>query len=235
VSASWARPSGSGTRVKQLPSLVADPDALSLAGDVLVAVEDDLRGERRMPRHLDRDVPPVGVHQVEGVLVDERLLLRQVADHPGARAVDLPHGGRSASDQDQEHPRTDRVLSEVVLGDTVLALTPPAVDHRDGVRRGGRPHPPREPAGHPDQVRVVQLRVITVQPPPPDPEPARTVTQRVVGVQDDPVHTVVGAGQQIAIPCTEPIGGHETRVTSPPRFANCPEGPLMLGEAPRSN
>ena len=212
---------------------VADPDALGLARDVLMAVEDDLRGERRMPGHLDRDVTPVGIHEVEGVVVDERLLLRQVPDHPGRRAVDLPDRGRGPRDQDQEHPRAYRVVGEVLLRDQVLTLTPPAVDHRDVVGCGGRPHPPGEPARHPHQVRVVQLRVVAVQAPPPDPEPARTVAQRVVGVQDDPVHTVVGTGQQIVVPCTEPIDGHQTRVSSPLRFASCPEGAIDVGRSPK--
>src|SRR6478609_2610226 len=35
-----------------------------------------------------------------------------------------------------------------------------------------------------------------VNPSPPDPEPARVVPQRVVGVEDDPIHTVIRAGQQ---------------------------------------
>src|SRR4051812_28205733 len=48
------------------------------AGDVLVPVQDDLCSERRMPRHLDRDVPPLGIHDVEGIVIDVRQLLGQV-------------------------------------------------------------------------------------------------------------------------------------------------------------
>jgi hypothetical protein len=36
-----------------------------LPGHVLVAVEDDLRAERRMPRHLDRHMTPLRVDDVE--------------------------------------------------------------------------------------------------------------------------------------------------------------------------
>ena len=38
-----------------------------LAGDVLVPIQNDLCAERRMARHLDGDVPPLGVHDVERV------------------------------------------------------------------------------------------------------------------------------------------------------------------------
>lgn len=49
-----------------------DPRLSGLGGDVLVAVEDDLRGERRMPGHLDRHMAPLWVHDVEGVVVGRR-------------------------------------------------------------------------------------------------------------------------------------------------------------------
>ena len=60
----------------------ADAAGLGLAGDVLVAVEEDLRTERRVAAYLDRQVSPGRVHDVEGVVVDELPGLLQVADHP---------------------------------------------------------------------------------------------------------------------------------------------------------
>jgi len=51
--------------------------------DVLVPVEDDLGAERRVPGHLDGQVSPDRVHDVERVVVHERRLLLQIADHPG--------------------------------------------------------------------------------------------------------------------------------------------------------
>src|SRR6266702_2820233 len=44
-----------------------DPGGAGGDGDVLVAVEDHLGGERRMPGHLDRHVSPLRVHDVERV------------------------------------------------------------------------------------------------------------------------------------------------------------------------
>jgi hypothetical protein len=54
-----------------------------LAGHVLVAVEHDLRAERRVPGHLDRHVPPVRVDDVEGIVVDVLGTLFQAGDYPG--------------------------------------------------------------------------------------------------------------------------------------------------------
>jgi len=182
-----------------------------------VAVEDDLRPERRVPGHFDRHVSPLRVQDVEGVVVDEGPFLGQVAQHPARRAGDLPDRSDRAGHQDQEHPTLDLVGGEVLLGDLVLAFPALAVDHRDAVRGGRGPDPAGEPAGHPDQVRVVQLLVIAVQASPPGPEPARLVAQRVVGVEHDPVHAVVAAVEQIAVGRTEPVAepvGHRGRFPS---------------------
>jgi hypothetical protein len=59
ASAVRARPAGLATAVKQLPALVnAIPAAWAWRAHVLVSVEDDLRAERRLPRHLDGHMPP---------------------------------------------------------------------------------------------------------------------------------------------------------------------------------
>src|SRR5204863_8918372 len=76
---------GQALRIRDASKAVAllgetDPGRLRLAGDILVPVEDDLRGERRVPGHLDGPVPPGRVPDVEAVVVDERPLLRQVGD-----------------------------------------------------------------------------------------------------------------------------------------------------------
>jgi hypothetical protein len=52
--------------------------------------------------------------------------------------------------------------------------------------------------------------------PPPGPEPARVVPQREEGVQHDPVHAVIGAGQQIPVPLAEVIS-HAPNVPGSPR------------------
>ena len=83
----------------------------------------------------------------------------------------------------------------------MLVLPGRAVDDRDAVRARPRLEPAREPARHPHQVRIIQLLVTApVEPPLPAPQPARVMTQREIGPQHDPVHAVIGAGQQVPIP-----------------------------------
>jgi hypothetical protein len=118
---------GQPCRVRHLGKAVAllpvfDAGALGLATDELVAVEDDLGGKGRVPGHLDRDVSPLGIPNVERVMVHERLLLGQVADRTARGMGDVPHRCRCPGHQNQEHPRLHRMIGQEVLGDAMLAF-----------------------------------------------------------------------------------------------------------------
>ena len=216
-----------------------DPGRLGCDRHILMAVQDDLRGERRMAGHLDHQVPPPGVHDVEAVMIHEGALAGQAADHRAVRGpAHIPHHRRGPGDQDHEHARSHRMRAQVLLGDQVLAFPRRAVDHRDGVIGGPGPDPPREPPRQAHQVSVVQHRIplrVTApdQPPPPGAEPARAAAQRIVGVQHDPVHAVIRAGQQPRIPRREVIS-HELNVplSSLTVRRTAPKGPFLPGEAP---
>ena len=141
---------------------IGDPEgALTTAwGRSLVSIQQDLGAERRMPGHLDRQVPPLPVHDVEAVVIHVRTLPGQVADHRAIRGpAHIPHHRRGPGDQDHEHSRPHRMRAQVLLGDQVLAFPRRAVDHRDGVAGGPGPDPPREPPRQAHQVSVVQHRI----------------------------------------------------------------------------
>src|SRR5258708_39758400 len=127
-------------------------------------------------------------------------------------------------------------VCRVLLGDQVLAFPRRAVDDRDGVVSGPGPDTPREPPRQPHQVSVVQHRIrlrVTApdQPPPPGAEPARAAAQRIAGVQHDPVHAVIRAGQQPCIPRREVIS-HALNVSlsSLNVRRTAPKGPFLPGE-----
>ena len=205
--------------MKQLPTLVnAIPAARGLAGHVLVAVEDDLRAERRMPRHLDRHMPPLGVDDVKRIVVDVFASPLDVDDRAGFADRFTFHTGAGAlATSTRNTPMLDLVGGQVLLGDAVLALAGLAEDHRHPVGRAPRLDPPREPPGQPHQMGVVQLGVAVVVPaPPPHPEPARVMPEREERVEHDPIHAVIAAGQQIRIPQAELVAGHPAQPTKPP-------------------
>jgi hypothetical protein len=85
-------------------------------------------------------------------------------------------------------------------------------------------------------VRVIQLIVAAVQPPPPAPEPARIVPDREEGIQHHPVHAVITARQQIPVPFSEVISHaltvEATRISDQDISHTAPKGPLLPGEVP---
>ena len=202
-----------------------------------LAVQDDLRSERRMPGHLDRHMPPGRIHDVKRVVVDVLGLLLQIDDPPPRGPLHLPHLRRGLADQHQEDPRPRRRAGRQVLrGDQVLAVAGLAPDHRDVIGLAPRLHPAGEPASHPHQVRVVQLLVAAVMPPPPPhAEAARVMAQREERVQHDPVHAVIPAGQQIPVPGGEIISHAPNVPRSPPAVSRtAPKGPPILSERSES-
>jgi hypothetical protein len=202
----------------------------SLAGDVLVAVQDDLGTEWWVAGHLDGDVAPLRIQDVERVVIDVRLLLVQVLDQPASRALDVPDGRHGAADQDQEQAALDRVCGEVFLGDAMLALTTSAVDDRDPVRSRKTMHAPTEATSHPHQVRVVEVGFgAVVQTPPPFAKAAGRVTQRIERIEHDAIDAVIAALQQVAIPLAELVG-HPTRVDG-----SAPSGATGSGPRPRTS
>ncbi len=199
----------------------ADPGRVRGARDILMAVEDHLGAEWRVPGHLDHQVPPGWVHDVEGVVVDVLGLLLQVPDDPAGGPLHLPHRCPRPRDQDQEHPRPDAMAGQVLLCDPVLALPGLALDDRDAVRFRPGPDPPGEPARQPHQVRVVQVRVRAAVPAaPPGPESARAMAQRVVRVQHDPEQLPVSLSEVIGHPPTVEL----TRTSSQDISRTAPEG-----------
>ncbi len=66
--------------------------------DVLMPVQDNLGTKRWMTTHLDGDVTPLRIHNVEGVVVDIRLLLLE-KDAAGTGTVHVPQWHLGAPDQ----------------------------------------------------------------------------------------------------------------------------------------
>jgi len=150
-----------------------------------------------MARHLDREVSPLGIHDVEGIVIDVRQLFGQV-DATAARTLNIPDRSHRAADEDHEQPTADGMLGQIVLGEVMLTLPAAAVDDRNVVRLGEPTHAAAEPTCQTHEVRIVELLLgATHQRPPPQPKAASRVAHGVVAVQDDPINAVVGAIQQL--------------------------------------
>jgi len=75
-----------------------NPLFLCLAGDVFMAIQHDLCSERGMAGQLKSDMSPVGIHDVEGIVIDESSLGFQVLDDPLFGPPNFPDGCRRSSD-----------------------------------------------------------------------------------------------------------------------------------------
>jgi hypothetical protein len=120
-----------------------------------VAVEDDLGPEGRMPGHLDGEVAPLRIQDVERVMVDVGHLLEQLGELAVDALLDLPKRGWGAGDQDQKDALADLVLGQVLLSQQVLALARPAIEQRDALGLGPTSHPAREAACQAHEMGVV--------------------------------------------------------------------------------
>src|SRR6266436_8206957 len=100
----------------------------------------------------------------------------------------------------------------------MLALPCRTVDDRNVVRFGIASHASAEPAGQPHQMRIVQGFVRSRERPPPHTETAGTMPHAEIGIQNNAIHAIVVAAQQVVIEVAQPVWH---RMIPP---GNCPTG-----------
>ena len=141
-----------------------------------------------MARHLDGDVSPVRIHDVERIVIDEGSLGFQVLNHPAAGSLYVPHRGDRSAHQNQEQSTNAGVLFEMFFGDQMFAFFTAAVDHRNTVGLRPATHTPTEASCHAHQMSIVQFRIRTVvQPSPPGTKTTWRITKPEVGIQDEAI------------------------------------------------
>src|SRR6201987_50660 len=138
------------------------------SGNIFMAIQDDLSGERRMAADLDGQMAPVRIEDMKRVVVDvgHRLFSLDVVFR-----ADIPHRRLRPTDQDQKQTLGGCRLGEIFLGKVMLALPCRTVDHGNAVRLCVTANTTPEPPGQPHQIGVVQRVVLTCHPHLPDPEP----------------------------------------------------------------
>src|SRR5437867_6420885 len=158
-----------------------------------MTIQDHLGWKWRMSADLDGHMPPVGVENMERVVIDigHRFLPLQVM-----LAHDLPNRSLSSADQDQKHAAGDFCLGQLLFSDLMLAFPHRAIDDRNLVRLSPTADATTEATRHPHQMGVVEGLIGTGQALPPEPEPARRVSQTKIGVQDDAVQAVITSAHQ---------------------------------------
>jgi hypothetical protein len=218
---------------KAVPVL-GKPDSvlLGLTGDILVAVQDDLGAEGRMPRHLNRDVPPFAVQNVKAVVLHVRLLLNQLPDSPLLGAANLPNGSDGARDQDQEQALHRGMAGDVLFADVMFPLAALTVDHGNTVGFGEGIQAPAEAARQTHQMSVIQLRVRAIpQSAPPGSEPSGGIADRIESVQHDAIHTSVSAVKKSGIVAAQFVSHERERYTRQTRFSTARQGQFFRAQS----
>src|SRR5271169_5868065 len=84
-----------------------DPLQACLGGYILVAVENDLRAKRWVAAHLDYHMAPLGIPDVERVVIHkrQRFLALNIPDFPALVPHYFPNDRSGFGHQDQEQPR----------------------------------------------------------------------------------------------------------------------------------
>ena len=115
---------GSVGKLRETVVLLAETNLLlrCLRSHVLVPVEHDHCRERRMATHANRHMTPLGVPDVERVVVHVRSLSPQI-DAAFAEAFHVPDRRRRAIDQDEKNPGSLRSGRQMLLGEVVLAFS----------------------------------------------------------------------------------------------------------------
>src|SRR5437867_6230503 len=179
----------------------------SLAFDPFVTVGNHLRPKRRIATYPNRDMPPLGIHQVNMVMIDVRpfLLAIQIRDLILAVAFDFPYRRRRSSNQDHEHSFEIRVLRNIGLGLFMLAFSGLAQQKWNLVLPRIRFQPTLEPPRHPLQMRAIQCLIRTHQCPPPATKTTGALRIFKIGIDHDPVHAVVMSLQQFLVIAREVV------------------------------
>jgi len=174
-----------------------------------------------MPAHLDRDVPPLGIPDVERIVIDERhrVLAVDIANFPGFGVLHFPHRRPCFGHQNQEHSRPPIVFGQISLCGQELLLLGRAIYQRYASVLGEGPYPASETSGHAHQVGRIQIHIRAVQGTPPDAHAAGILPHPKVGVQHDAVHAVVAILDQVVVMFGEFIHAvHQKPITSRSRL-----------------
>jgi len=170
-----------------------------LTRHILMSIQDDLCSKGRMAAHLDGDMPPIRVKNVERIVIDKRILPSQVNHCATFGPLHIPNWGRRTSDQDQKYPGVAGFRRKISLSDFVFPLSWLTVDHRNLMGFGIPTNTTTQPPRHSHQMGIVQLIIRTHQSPPPGTKTACSLSHLKVGVQDNPIHAIIGGFQQALI------------------------------------
>jgi hypothetical protein len=171
-------------------------------------IERNLQAKGRMAAHLDGEVSPLRVHNMEMVVIDQRPALGPTQYHFAVAIVfGLPDQGRSFGNEYGKDTSEVRVGGAKLFGLGVLGLVAGGkIAQRDLMFAGIGMHAPGKVPRQLAQSLLAQLRV-GKKLVPPGQQPPAGLAQREVAAHANAIYTVVGATEQIRHVGREVVGG----------------------------
>jgi hypothetical protein len=120
-----------------------------------MAVKHDLCTKRGMTRDFDGEVSPVGILDVERVVIDIAELGLQVLNETAVGSLNHPYSGYGSRHQNQEDPADSRIVLEMLRSNFMLVFFTAAIDDGNVVGFSPTSHPTTEVPRHPHQMSIV--------------------------------------------------------------------------------
>ena len=171
-------------------------------------IERNLQAKGRMTAHLDGEVPPLRVNNVEMVVIDQRPVFRPAQHHFAVAIVfGLPDQGWSFGDENSKHPSELGIDGAKFFGLGVLGFVADGkVAQRNFMFAGIGMHAPGKVPRQRAQSLLRQQRV-GKEFVPPGQKATAGLPQWEVAANRNAIHTVVGATEQIRHVGREIVGG----------------------------
>ena len=180
-------------------------------------IERNLQAKGRMAAHLNREVAPFLIDDVEVIVVDQGPALGP-AQHDFARAIvlGLPHQRRSLGHQDEKDALKVRIGRSQFFGLGVFGLVADgAVAQRDLMLVSVGLHSPGNVARHSAQPCLCQRR-LGIELVPPSQQTATGLAHREITAQRNAIHAVIRSLEQLSDIAREIIRcRHESNDTKP--------------------
>jgi len=162
-----------------------------LTSHIFMPVKDNLGSKRGMGTEFDRQVSPLRVQDMEGIMIDVRDFALDVRDSLlGPVHVENRCGCKSSDDV--EDPAEGKVLGQMRFGQFMLLFPLSALDQGNPLFLSISMNPAAKAACEPHQMGIVKILIASPQPTPPRAESSFRLSQNEVGVQDNPIHTIIG-------------------------------------------
>jgi hypothetical protein len=172
---------------------------------ILMAIEDNLSRKGGMGTELDRQVSPLRIQDMKGIVVDISDLPLNVRDAL-VRAVHMENRRRGNGSKDIEDPLESGVLGKMLFGQFMLLFPLSAVDQGNTLFLSISMNPSAKATRKSHQMGVVKIFIVSPQLTPPGSESSFGLSQNEVGVQNNAIDTIIGSGKIRLIGLREFIG-----------------------------